>query len=72
MSRRIAHRCPCGASYTAQEWIELEFVGVQCFPDDAPYELRNCKCGSTRCVELLAATVIASRRQTVGTLAVAQ
>jgi hypothetical protein len=47
----VVKTCGCGARYTAAEWGELQYVGVH---DDwvERIELRNCRCGSTICVDL--------------------
>jgi len=39
----IVGHCACGATYTAQQWAELELVGVV----DRLFQQRNCTCGST-------------------------
>ena len=39
----VVARCACGATYTAQQWADLEFVGDV----DGLFEQRNCECGST-------------------------
>jgi hypothetical protein len=38
--------CPCGISYSQQEWDRLDFVGLQS-DDVETIVLRNCRCGST-------------------------
>lgn len=43
--------CECGRSYTEAQFVELRFVGIQTWDDGSPdMELRNCVCGSTRCL----------------------
>jgi hypothetical protein len=39
--------CACGRAFTAAEWRELHFVGMQDDGDGGVFELRNCECGST-------------------------
>jgi len=43
--------CACGRCYSAEEWGELHYVGVQ---DDGVerIEMRSCHCGSTLAVSL--------------------
>lgn len=38
--------CGCGCSYSASEWVALEYVGVMSDEVES-LELRNCTCGST-------------------------
>jgi len=50
-------KCGCGKSYDLSSWKKLHLCGIQRFPkfDDGgsplkDLEMRNCSCGSTRCV----------------------
>ena len=45
-------QCPCGATFTHEEWHELPYVGVWDLGDGERLELRNCPCGSTISVPL--------------------
>lgn len=48
-SCRLPHaHCGCGMVFTAEQWAELPFVGLQDDGDGGELELRNCPCGSTR------------------------
>lgn len=44
----VVHRCLCGRSHDALEWLKLSLVGYQAAENpDELLELRNCACGST-------------------------
>lgn len=42
----------CGATYTAESWKTLQFVGVWSYEDVGTYESRNCPCHGTLSVEV--------------------
>ncbi len=51
----IAKRCRCGRTFTREQWLELPYLGVQCFRNadgESDLELRNCPCGSTLANEI--------------------
>lgn len=51
--------CACGVGHTAEGWRRLSLVGVQDLGDGERAEMRNCVCGSTLCVELPSASLLA-------------
>lgn len=44
--------CRCGLTYSAEEWAKLPFVATMPDGIGGVLELRNCRCGSTRAIEL--------------------
>jgi hypothetical protein len=46
-------RCACGREYSAGEWSQLRFVGIQRVPCEVSLELRDCFCGSTLSREVM-------------------
>ena len=55
MNSQFPHRCSCGANYTRAQWQSLKYVGIQHGVAGEQLELRNCSCGTTRAIVLVAA-----------------
>lgn len=49
---KLAAACGCGKRFSAEEWRELAYVGIQDDGAGGFLELRNCPCKSTIAVEL--------------------
>lgn len=54
MNDNFPHRCSCGATYTEDQWKELAYAGIQHGVGGEQIELRNCACGTTRAIVLVA------------------
>ena len=45
--------CACDAVYTAEDWLQLRYVGRMSDGEDGELELRDCSaCGSTMAIEV--------------------
>jgi hypothetical protein len=49
---RVRHVCSCGIKYSAQRWDTLPLRGYMSSGNGGILEMRNCACGSTRCLEV--------------------
>lgn len=46
LDQDVHKACPCGRTFTAEQWATLVMVGKM-FDAEETLELRNCPCGST-------------------------
>lgn len=49
--RRMSKPCACGRVHDADGWHSLPYLGLMRYEEHA-FELRNCACGSTLCLEV--------------------
>lgn len=54
MADSVVCRCACGRDHTEETWLKLPLCGTQPDGEGGMLELRNCQCGSTRAILLLA------------------